>query len=94
MKTAETITVGRRLETVVTAGLIRSEVGKQTGVRFTPSLAFVPDALPDSTRHLDELLRETAERDAELQRAAAGAKPAGDPEPYRVPRAEREDDEE
>src|SRR5580658_11250712 len=31
-------------------GLIRSEVGKQTGVKHTPSLAFVPDTLPQTAR--------------------------------------------
>ena len=31
-------------------GLIRSEVGRQTGLRHTPSLAFVPDTLPDGAR--------------------------------------------
>jgi ribosome-binding factor A len=75
-------------------GVLRTEVGRQTGVRFTPSLTFVPDALPDTARQLDDLLREVAERDAELQRAAAGATPAGDPDPYRVPRAADPDDEE
>lgn len=73
-------------------GVIRSEVGKQTGVRVTPSLAFVPDALPDTARHLDELLQKAGERDAEVQRVAAGAVPAGDPNPYREPR-EPDDDE-
>jgi ribosome-binding factor A len=29
-------------------GVIRSEVGRQIGLRHTPSLAFVADALPDS----------------------------------------------
>src|SRR5207344_3052227 len=31
-------------------GLIRSEVGKQLGLRFTPTLAFVPDAVPENAR--------------------------------------------
>src|SRR5580658_8751080 len=30
-------------------GLIRSEVGKQTGLKHTPSLAFVPDTLPQTS---------------------------------------------
>src|SRR4051812_20771198 len=42
-------------------GVLRSEVGRQTGVRFTPSLTFIPDAIPDTARHLDSLLREAAE---------------------------------
>ena len=28
-------------------GLIRSEVGKQTGIKFTPTIAFVADAVPE-----------------------------------------------
>ena len=31
-------------------GVLRSEVGRQTGVRHTPSLTFVADALPDNAR--------------------------------------------
>src|SRR5262249_18009798 len=37
-------------------GVIRSEVGKRTGVRHTPSLTFVPDAVPDNARQIDDLL--------------------------------------
>ncbi|MFE7121656.1 30S ribosome-binding factor RbfA, partial [Streptomyces sp. NPDC057654] len=29
-------------------GVLRSTVGRETGVRFTPTLTFVPDALPDN----------------------------------------------
>src|SRR5690625_4128655 len=35
-------------------GLIRSEVGRQLGIRLTPSIEFVLDALPDTAQHLDE----------------------------------------
>ncbi len=41
-------------------GVLRTEVGRQTGVRFTPSLTFVPDAVPDTSRHIEELLRTAA----------------------------------
>ena len=37
-------------------GILRSEVGRQTGVRFTPTLTFVPDALPESAKQIDDLL--------------------------------------
>ena len=37
-------------------GVLRSEVGRQTGVRFTPTLAFVADALPDNARTIEDLL--------------------------------------
>ncbi len=65
-------------------GMLRTEVGRQTGVRYTPSLAFVADAVPDNAQHLDELLREARERDAAVAASAASAAYAGDPDPYRL----------
>src|SRR3978361_2152964 len=35
-------------------GVLRSEVGRQTGVRFTPTLTFRLDALPDTAKHLED----------------------------------------
>src|SRR5689334_15430850 len=35
-------------------GVLRAEVGRQTGVRFTPTLTFVLDAVPDTAKHIDE----------------------------------------
>src|SRR5580692_11916867 len=32
------------------AGLIRSEVGKQTGLKHTPSISFTRDTVPDTAR--------------------------------------------
>lgn len=66
-------------------GLLRSEVGKQTGVKFTPTLAFFPDALPDTARHVEDLLRQAAEADAAVHEQAAAATYAGDADPYRHP---------
>lgn len=66
-------------------GLIRSEVGKQTGIRLTPTLAFHLDAVPETAAHLEEALSEAARRDAEVARLAAGARYAGDADPYRHP---------
>jgi ribosome-binding factor A len=66
-------------------GLLRSKVGAGTGVRFTPTLTFVPDNVPESARHIDELLAKARAADAEVARRATGAKPAGDPDPYRKP---------
>jgi ribosome-binding factor A len=68
-------------------GILRSEVGRQTGVRFTPSLTFTPDALPDNARQLESLLAAAAAEDARLEAVRRGATPAGDPDPYRKPRA-------
>jgi ribosome-binding factor A len=67
-------------------GVLRSEVGRQTGVRFTPTLTFTPDALPDGARHIDDLLAVAAAADAEVQAARLGARPAGEADPYRKPR--------
>ncbi|SFK35477.1 30S ribosome-binding factor RbfA [Cellulomonas sp. KH9] len=69
-------------------GLIRSEVGKQTGIRLTPTLAFHLDAVPETAAHLEEALSEAARRDAEVARLAASARYAGEADPYR-----RDDDE-
>jgi len=74
-------------------GLIRSEVGKQLGMRHTPSLAFVLDAVPDNARHIEDLLAKARESDAEVARNAAGAQYAGDPDPYRHPAADESGDE-
>jgi ribosome-binding factor A len=73
-------------------GLIRSEVGKQLGMRHVPSLEFIHDALPESARHLDDLLARARESDAAVAAAAAGAVPAGEADPYRKPRVDDEDD--
>jgi ribosome-binding factor A len=66
-------------------GLIRSEVGRQTGLRHTPSLAFVRDTLPEGAQHMEELVARARAADEALAVAREGAQPAGDPDPYRVP---------
>jgi ribosome-binding factor A len=66
-------------------GVIRSEVGRQTGLRHTPTLTFAHDPLPDSARHIDELLAEARAKDAEIAKKAEGARHAGEPDPYRKP---------
>ena len=65
-------------------GVLRSEVGRRLGIRLTPTLEFVPDALPDNARHIEDLLRTARERDADLAARAQGASYAGDPDPYRA----------
>ncbi|HTX25732.1 MAG TPA: 30S ribosome-binding factor RbfA [Streptosporangiaceae bacterium] len=66
-------------------GVIRSEVGRQIGLRHTPSLAFVADALPDSAQRVEDLVTQAKHADAELARSREGAQYAGDPDPYRKP---------
>ncbi len=64
-------------------GVLRTQVGRQTGIKFTPTLSFVTDQIPDTARQIDELLERARRADAQVQRAAASATPAGDPDPYR-----------
>ncbi len=66
-------------------GIIRSEVGKQTGLRHTPSLTFVADVVPGNARHIEELVEAARHADEDLARIREGAVPAGDPDPYRKP---------
>ncbi|HVM27944.1 MAG TPA: 30S ribosome-binding factor RbfA [Mycobacteriales bacterium] len=68
-------------------GVLRSQVGRQTGVRYTPSLTFVADVVPETAGKIEELLAKARAADAELHALAEGAQPAGDPDPYRLPRA-------
>jgi ribosome-binding factor A len=75
------------------AGLIRSEVGKQTGVKHTPSITFEQDTVPDTARNIEELVARARVADAEVAAARVGAEPAGDADPYRV-RPEPDDDDE
>jgi ribosome-binding factor A len=65
-------------------GLIRSEVGRQTGLKHTPSITFEPDTVPDSARNIEELVARARVADAAVAAAREGAEPAGDPDPYRV----------
>ena len=65
------------------SGVIRSEVGKQTGIKFTPTLEFILDAVPENARHVEELLAQAAAADAAVHEQAARAQFAGDPDPYR-----------
>lgn len=70
-------------------GVLRSMVGQQTGVRFTPTLTFIADQVPEDARKMDDLLSKAFEADAEVARLAADATPAGEADPYR---ADRNDD--
>jgi ribosome-binding factor A len=74
-------------------GILRSEVGRQTGVKHTPSLTFIADAIPEGARQIEDLLAKVAQSDAELQAAAAGKTYAGEADPYKAPRITDEDDE-
>jgi len=67
-------------------GMLRSEVGKHLNVRLTPSLEFIPDAIPENADHIAALLREARERDEAVAGLASVATYAGDADPYVKPR--------
>jgi ribosome-binding factor A len=65
------------------SGLIRSEVGRKTGLKHTPSITFKADTVPENARNIEELVARARLADAAVAEARAGAVPAGDPDPYR-----------
>jgi ribosome-binding factor A len=65
-------------------GTIRSEVGKQTGIRLTPALSFHLDAVPEAAASFDSALLEAQRRDAELKALREGKTFAGEEDPYRI----------
>ncbi|MEO3757417.1 30S ribosome-binding factor RbfA [Mycobacterium sp. B14F4] len=69
-------------------GVLRSKVGASLGVRFTPTLAFERDTVPDTAHRMEELLARARAADEDLARVRQGAKPAGEADPYRVPGGE------
>jgi len=69
-------------------GRIRSHVGKGLGIRLTPTLEFIADAIPEGAAHLEDVLAETRARDEELARNRANAAYAGDADPYKKPVAD------
>ena len=65
-------------------GVLRTKVGAGTGVRYTPTLAFIRDTVPDAAHRMEELLARARAADADVARIREGATPAGDAQPYRV----------
>ena len=75
-------------------GLIRSQVGKQLGLKFTPTIEFVPDAVPENARQIEDLLAHAKSVDTRVAEQATGAAYAGEADPYKhdvEERAERDD---
>jgi ribosome-binding factor A len=64
-------------------GVLRTKVGASLGVRFTPTLAFMRDTVPDAAVRMEELLARARAADEDLARVRQGAKHAGDEDPYR-----------
>lgn len=73
-------------------GVLRSAVGQAAGTKFTPTLAFVPDALPENAKTIDDLLARARASDEEVRQTSSGAAYAGESDPYRRPGEESEHD--
>lgn len=67
-------------------GVIRREVGHKLNIRLTPTVEFVLDEIPETAAHMNDLLAEARNRDAEVARLAAEAKFAGEENPYKEPK--------
>ena len=55
------------------SGLLRSTVGKQLGLKFTPTLTFVLDAVEEDAAHLEDVLARAKALDAAVAERAQGA---------------------
>ena len=64
-------------------GQLRKIVGDQLSVRFTPTISFELDTVPEATAQMEELLAKARAKDEAVREQAAKAKPAGDADPYR-----------
>jgi ribosome-binding factor A len=64
-------------------GVLRTRVGAALGVRFTPTLAFERDTVPDVAHRMEDLLARARAADEDLARVRQGAKHAGEEDPYR-----------
>lgn len=65
-------------------GMLRTEVGKHLRIRLTPTLEFVPDALPETAGEIERLLGEAKQRDEAVREAASHAHYAGEENPYKA----------
>lgn len=66
-------------------GKLRTLIGKGLGIRLTPSLEFVHDALPEDAAHLEDVLRRAKEEDERRAAENAGAQYAAGEDPYKKP---------
>jgi ribosome-binding factor A len=66
-------------------GILRSAVGSAAGTKFTPTLTFIADALPENAKTIENLLDKARASDAAVREVSSGAKFAGDADPYKKP---------
>ena len=67
-------------------GAIRSALGRELGLRITPSIEFFEDGLPESAKALDSLLAKVHEQDVHVAELRKNATYAGEEDPYKAPR--------
>lgn len=65
-------------------GQLRKIVGDELGVRFTPTLSFELDRVPETSARMEELLARARARDEELAELKKNAVPAGEADPYKT----------
>ncbi|AYG80076.1 Ribosome-binding factor A [Streptomyces hundungensis] len=66
-------------------GVLRSAVGSAAGTKFTPTLTFIADALPENAKTIEDLLNKARASDAAVREVSSGAQFAGDADPYKKP---------
>lgn len=66
-------------------GMLRSAVGAELSMKFTPTLEFVLDATADSAQQIEGLLAKAKADDEQLAQGRESAEYAGDIDPYRKP---------
>lgn len=64
-------------------GLVRTAVGRATGLKHTPSITFVLDAVPENAHHIEEVLLRAHEEDERVHKVAESANYAGEADPYK-----------
>ena len=75
-------------------GVIRAAVGKDLGLRITPTVEFFEDGLPESAKALESLLETVHQKDAEVIALRANATYAGEADPYKAPHVRADHEEE
>ncbi|MCX5375511.1 30S ribosome-binding factor RbfA [Streptomyces sp. NBC_00091] len=73
-------------------GVLRSAVGRAAGTKFTPTLTFVADALPETAKTIEDLLDKARSSDAQVREVSSGAQYAGDADPYKKPGEDEDED--
>jgi ribosome-binding factor A len=73
-------------------GMIRSTVGKQLGMKFTPTIDFVLDAVPETAAQITDALARAKAADEAVAAQAATASYAGEADPYKHPDEEPSED--